>query len=116
MCKRIKKKKKFCVYFQTDSKDNKKKDNNSISSLDNLDSPLSDSKKSLGLSSPSALSTCSNSSTDREKKKRRVGGILVLFLWRNDKILAGRTERNFSAYHRLALSVYIARTVQAPRL
>ena len=62
----------FCFCFsQTDTKD-KKKDSNSISSLDNLDSPLSDSKKSLGLSSPSALSTCSNSSVDRDKTKRRV--------------------------------------------
>ncbi|KAK3581384.1 hypothetical protein CHS0354_016232 [Potamilus streckersoni] len=46
-----------------------KKDRNSTSSPENLDSPLSESKKSLGHNSPSAGSTCSNCSSDRDKKK-----------------------------------------------
>ncbi|KAL4221663.1 hypothetical protein ACF0H5_019920 [Mactra antiquata] len=55
----------------TDSKETKKKGSNSVSSVDNLDSPSSDCKKSIVPSSPSALSTSSSCSTDREKKKRR---------------------------------------------
>ncbi|KAL3861507.1 hypothetical protein ACJMK2_007536 [Sinanodonta woodiana] len=46
-----------------------KKDRNSTSSPENLDSPLSESKKSLGPNSPSTGSTCSNCSSDRDKKK-----------------------------------------------
>ncbi|XP_052832900.1 arginine-glutamic acid dipeptide repeats protein-like, partial [Octopus bimaculoides] len=49
----------------------KKKDRHSTSSPDNIDSPLnssSSSQKITGRKSPSTVSTCSNSSTDRDKK------------------------------------------------
>ena len=58
---------------QGSSKNRGKKDRQAASSPDNVDSPTNSSVSSkdiAGRKSPSTLSTCSNSSTDKDKKAK----------------------------------------------